>query len=65
MAKNDISTKTIVWFEFFTRSLEEKNLLSEREAQAIKRKIEAQRQQTNTPQKKHPADQCESTGCLL
>lgn len=65
MAKRNSEMKSVAWFDYFTRQLQETNLLSEREAQAIKRKLEAQRQQTNTPQKRHPADLCESTGCPL
>ena len=65
MATKNISIHTAIWFDYFTRQLQENNLLSERESQEIKRKIEAQRQQVNTHRRKTPADQCESAGFVL
>ena len=44
------STKSSIWFDYFTRQLQEKNLISEREFQDLKRKIEAQRQKENSRQ---------------
>lgn len=62
MSTRDISINKAIWFDYFTRKLYENRLVSEMERQALKRKIEAKRQQEKTHSDKQPVDQYESAG---